>query len=176
MSVVIAVAHEKGVTIGSDGRVILDSDILTDYQHKWSRSGDLWIGTSGFPDVAPDLGRLAEAHPEPSKLCAAFRAWLREEGWAPSGEDGRPPRWNLNLLLTDGVRLWEVSGALYPAEVALHRLAGIGSGYQYALGAWTALDRPKYSVRQRVVAAIEAAIAHDAHCGGVVFVEKVRAS
>lgn len=175
MTVLVAVPCDEGVWVGSDGLATAGNSVLGTRYVKW-RIGPpgLSVGVSGSAFVEHWLWREAAKHTDPHELCAAFRSWLRSEGWEPQREERMPPKWDLNLLLTDGERVWDVGSSLYPDAPRSDAIA-TGGGFAEAMGAlhagWGLKD---YSPRAHCLVAIEAACVLTTGCGGEPFVALVK--
>jgi len=175
MTIIIALAHEEGVTIGSDRLWVAGGDALKCDEPKWTiNEGGLSVGLSGSPYLAEEIGEAGANRKNPSVLCSILRDRLREvEHWP--GEvlsGGRPPAWDLNLILTDGADVWEVGASLFPMSYPREQPVAVGSGYQYALGAM--LECKPLLPKEIVWAGLCAAINYDTCCGGEPWVETLK--
>ena len=167
MTIVLALQHEKGVTIGCDRRFTASDDLIHDKAIKWhvNEYPGLSVGISGSPFVFDTIGRLALTSSDPFKFCEDLRSYFRDQQWSPpTKEHGLPPRWDLNLLLTDRHSIWEVGGTMYPMLIPNGEIGAIGSGYQVALGAMYALR--DCLPEDRVARSIETTCRFNAGCGG----------
>jgi ATP-dependent protease HslVU (ClpYQ) peptidase subunit len=139
--------------------------------------GQRWvIGYSGSGRAGILIERLKPkldeaVHPQDAADIVVQQAVL--EGWPPYEEKGGPRCFDLSLVLSDGKGLW----AAYSSGTVIEPADGfiaIGSGDDYALGAWHALRYgafpgwPHEMPGPRGVLSIvmEAAMAFDAATGG----------
>lgn len=181
MSVIVAVSHGAGVTIGCDGRTTLgDSNIFSDKALKWlGIDGALSVGVSGSAYTHRMIESLLSVHKTAIAFCEGLRARLREEGWEPTkNEHGLAPTWDINMILVMGPFVWDVGGALYPMAVEQGTPAVTGSGYQYAMGALRmvkALGEKDTDHWEDVISkSIRVAVKFDARCGGLPWVHTLR--
>jgi ATP-dependent protease HslVU (ClpYQ) peptidase subunit len=185
VTIIIALAHKEGVTIGSDSLWVAGQDMLKQDQMKWTMRDDgLSMGLSGNPFLAEEMGKLSVGFWDPIEFCDMLRGYFRtEDRWPPEiGKEGNLPTWDLNLILTDGLDVWEVGASLYPLTHERGVPVAMGSGYQYALGAMYVDYLYQKSCGHGVGMArahsivthgVEAAIHHDTKCGGEPWVETV---
>lgn len=184
MTIIIALAHEEGVTIGCDGLRTAGGDMVLHDAMKWTiNSEGLSMGLSGSPYIAEMVGALAGAgpHMDPDFFCDTLRTLFHTDSrWPPEVKDGIMPWWDLNLLVTDKQRVWEVGGTLYPLEIPQGQPAAVGAGYKYALGAMLSRMNCRRGRNEAHGAAwatavvnegLEAAVHYDRNCGGDLFVE-----
>lgn len=191
MTIIIALAHEDGVTVGCDQLATIGDDLFKDDQKKWSVNGKfLSVGFSGSPYLNDWMSELAVGYTDPLLFCDMLRNHFRADNyWPPEvGKEGQLPMWDLNLLLTNGRRVWEAGKALYPIEHSVGIPAAVGSGYSFALGAMHAIKRdlehhPRLnSVTDAqlyevvVLEGLLAAIHYDTKCGGEPWVGLVKSS
>jgi 20S proteasome alpha/beta subunit len=182
MTIIIALAHEDGVTIGSDQMASESGEMFSTVTPKWfQNSSGLWIGVSGALESIQILKSIDEAHPP--RYCEEFRNRLRDvEHWGASQEEGQMPWWDLNLLLTDGLRVWFATTSLYPMEIDKAEIGVAGSGHKYARGAMH--TELQYQLSKNlglgmarafsvVTSGVEAAIHYDNNCGGKPWVETI---
>lgn len=186
MTIIIALAHEEGVTIGCDGFRTAGDDMILHDAMKWTiNSEGLSVGLSGSPYLAEWVGELGfeSGNADAYLFCDMLRKYFREDDrWPPEVKDGTMPYWDLNLLVTDKQKVWEIGGTLYPMEIPAGQPAAVGAGYKYALGAMHATQQ---ALKQQVLSHIpkqehplivvmdglEAAVHYDIKCGGDLFVE-----
>lgn len=185
MTIIIALPHKEGVTVGCDGQRTAGDDMVLHDAMKWTVNPQgLHVGLSGSPYVEERVGLFAADTDKPHVFCDRLRSFFLADGrWPPEVKDGLMPWWDLSLLVTDGRQLWEVGGALYPMEITHDQPAAVGAGYKYALGAMYAAQ---YEVGAQEIPSgvsetviyesivergLEAACHYDRNCGGDLWVE-----
>ncbi len=179
MTVAIALAHEGGVTIGSDRASCAGSYLIRRDQPKWfvSKNG-LSVASSGVAAmqhiIESEATSLLFAENSAGRFCEELRSYLRDEQrWEPTKpQRGSAPEWEAWLLITDGERVWETDNTLYPSLAERGEPAVIGSGYEFALGAMHAARSRKHPW-QVVTSGLSAAIRYDVHCGGEPWVKTI---
>ena len=194
MTIIIALAHEDGVTIGSDRFSCHGNIIVQRNKVKWLELEDgFWVASSGVADIREILLTIS-SDPEsdcnllldcsPFVFCSELRKRLRDvEHWSgKNDEHGGPAEWNVSLLMTDGESVWETTNTLYPILVDQGEPISDGSGWAFALGAMYAERRHQVSGQHMLGMAraysivslgIEAAIYYDLQCGGEPWIELV---
>ncbi len=180
MTIAIALAHENGVTIGSDRFSCAGNYVLLRDNPKWfvSKNG-LSVASSGAAEIqqilASESASSLFAEDSAYRFCEKLRAYLCDvERWEPArSESGSTPTWEIWLLITDGERVWEVSNTLYPLLAEPGSPAAIGCGYEFAMGAMysPALSALPYI---RVLWGLRAAIHYDIHCGGEPWIKTIK--
>jgi len=191
MTIIVALSHEEGVTVGSDSLLVMGQDVLCTGASKWTINGEgLSVGVSGSPYFMETIGELAATEKTACGFCSVLRNYFRcDERWLPtrSSGEGRPPIWDLNLLLTDGKGVWEVGSSLYPLRHEFGAFIAMGSGYQYAMGAMYAMHQALTLATQRGLSRIPrekhpeiivedglvAAMRYDTCCGGRIFMDRI---
>lgn len=179
MTVIIALSHEKGVTIGSDSLSCQGNVIGLRDKRKWIPLGDgFWVASSGMADIGESLRLVAvgcDKPFDPFVFCSGLRERLRDvEHWETlKPEGGGAPEWGTSLLMTDGERVWATSNTLYPYLVEPGELLADGSGWAFAQGAMRLAALSSLSPGRVVLEGIRAAIHFDTHCGGEPWVETI---
>lgn len=177
MTIIIALAHDEGVTLGSDQLWTAGQDMLKQDQVKWTLNPHgLSVGLSGSPYMAEAIGALGANWDDPLAFCDMLRDYFRQDDrWLPEiRKEGSPPTWDLNLILSDGRDVWEVGAVLYPLKYDLGNPVAMGSGYQYALGAMYVRQKIVFVGHEKTVtwgtliveSGLAAAIHYDTSCGG----------
>ena len=192
MTIIIALAHEDGVTIGSDRFACNGNFVVQRNKQKWLElPGGFWVASSGAADIReilqavnsdPESDCNLEVDRDPYKFCFELRKRLRDaEHWCGTTEqDGGPVQWGASLLMTDGERVWETTHTLYPILVDPGQPSADGSGWSFALGAMHAaglqfrghMKTSTYALKV-VETGLAAAIHYDTQSGGEPWVETI---
>jgi ATP-dependent protease HslVU (ClpYQ) peptidase subunit len=189
MTIIIALAHEDGVTIGSDSFGFCGDTLIYRNEMKWAiNQGEqygLSVAIAGDADIWHVVRELAVEFNDPWAYCEELRRRFRKEGWEPQSHEGSMPTWNLNMILTNGELVWDVGGAIYPSEMDFGAPSAIGTGQEYALGA---MNATQYALKQHVLRHIKkgtdasmvvvtdglaAAIHYDTKCGGAPWIQTI---
>ena len=176
MTIVCAVKDPAGgVWIGSDSRVTGGHGFIAPVTFKkWRQVGNLWVGVCGHARLFQLFG-----YPGPDPTAALFAEYLRErvrgEGWKDDERStrGGPPDMGGGAIIVDKESVHELT----PGGVLVDygdELCAIGSGCEYALGAWSATRDPVPRPLS-MVKAIDAAMRYDQDCGGQRWIIRVNA-
>ena len=172
MTIIIALAHEQGVTIGSDRIACHGNFVAEREKQKWIHlKRGFWVASSGTADIREILvsvGAEIEAPIHPFVLCGALRLRLREvERWSSFEPDGGgAPNWGVSLLMTDGESVWETSDSLYPVLAEPREPVTDGAGWAFAQGAMHLAMASALSPELIVREGLRAAIYCNTLCGG----------
>jgi ATP-dependent protease HslVU (ClpYQ) peptidase subunit len=181
VTIIIALQHEEGVTVGCDGLRTGGDDMVLHDAMKWTiNSEGLSVGLSGSPYLGDKIDSLVEGLTV-HQFCDRLRNYFRcDDRWPPEIKDGIMPWWDLNLLVTDKQKVWEIAGTLYPMEIPPGQPAAVGAGYKYALGAMLSRMSCRLGKAELrgaawgtavVTEGLEAACHYDIKCGGDLRVE-----
>lgn len=176
MTVVCAV-HDRGETwIGSDTRACRGELIVPTIAHKWHVHDRLALGVAGDSRVHNIVGVSRETLLEndaPFAVAEALRTVLKEYDIGFASED-RAGAKNMGqyFLLATPKAVFSIGACLAVAQIKDGWLYAIGSGGAEANGAGHALreEPPQFRVR----AALLAAMAFDAGCGGEPYIRQLR--
>lgn len=176
MTVVCAV-HDRGETwIGCDTRACRGETIIPAAAHKWHVHDRLALGVAGDSRVHNIVGVSRETLLEndaPFAVAEALRKVLKEYDIGFAGEDraGVKSMGQFFILATPKA-VFSIGACLAVSQISDGWLYAVGSGAAEAHGAGHALrqEPPQFRVR----AALLAAMAFDAGCGGETWIRQIR--
>lgn len=187
MTILVAVETKTGVTVACDSQVSdsYASYTMPDSQSKVGVRGPYLIGTAGLLRVGQVMLHADELpSPEPNfndeqlnKFMATKFSWSAQDALKVAGAERQVEN---ERFLTDSEMLVCVNGRAYSigGDYAVMRatdktaiadgVVALGSGQQFALGAYYALSqrRTKPSPIDIATTMVEAAIKWDHYCGG----------
>jgi hypothetical protein len=180
VTIICAAKGPSGVWIGSDSRATASGFVYPGARQKWRCVSGWWIGACGRERIDWLIERAARQDREvlASMTAGDVGDWLISlvvaDKWVPEDEKSAPSVYDFNaILVSPSLQLFEV-GSSGTASEAGEDFIAMGSGYEYALGANSAL-RGALPVT-RVEAAIEAACRYRTDCGGPPFIKHLRAA
>jgi hypothetical protein len=177
MTIIIALAHEDGVTLGADRLTCAGQFRLFRNKQKWIvNTKGLALATSGAAEIQTILEQhfIDGGETDPYVFCSMLRAFLwGEVRWEPDTSiKSDPPCWPVWLLLTDGEKIWEAGNTLYPFPTDPGDPAAIGGGFEFAMGAMHAV-RYQPDPKDIVAAGLKAAIHYYTGCGGAPWIQTI---
>ncbi len=110
-----------------------------------------------------------------NELTAAIRTECEIRKWVGFNEEGKPEGRSVELLLTDGIKVFAVDSYLYAHECR-EEFSAIGAGSAYAHGAAHAAKQMEAGAARTVRLAVTAAIENNLYCGGEPWVWKKKPS
>lgn len=167
----------KGTYIGSDGRSIAGTCIVTDSLQKWvelkSQPGT-WVAASGPYEATAMLKRYSQSCTSP------FRDWLCEciKGSSLIQQEASESGVKLieaSFLVATGSGLYYIARDLSVTEIEPNTLFAIGAGSSYAEGFWYGYQKIQglrgieISTTLAVELALEVACKFNVSCGGKLF-------
>lgn len=172
MTVICAVADPTNsrVFIGSD-TLCSSGDTRLYVSTKWAVGPSWAIGLSGhwrFNQIAMrvvgDFGESLTVE----KVADQLRIAIRDDGAVMYDDKGAPHAHDLSGLITDGRRIWHMSGAYCVIDVGAFGAAG--SGREFAHGAMFAFEGLSADRRMQLGFGLQAAIVNCRGCGGKAWV------
>ncbi len=140
----------------------------------------LTFAFAGFEPVINVMRAALEKLPEGdeisiSQLSRALLPTFVEHGWKPEEDEGVPPSFKSQFLVSDGKQIVEIVHG-FSTRIISDEFCAIGSGWVEATSADHSMRklRPRASARKRAWHAIEVAAALDIYCGGKPQVIRVR--
>lgn len=178
MTILVALHDPKlGTWIGSDRRITKDGGIVyLDMVDKWCELGSgYWVGVSGDYRTL-NLIACEAVNGRMSDLKGGFdftrrvRRLYEEHDWRVKADGYGAPCYGSSFILAMPKAIWSISTDLSIIDVTDRGFFAEGSGERYAFGA-DFVARSVLCPEERVRTAIKAACAHDAGCGGEIFVK-----
>jgi hypothetical protein len=175
---IVCAIHEPGVGtwIGSDRQETRGWRRQFLRGGKWVVGAHWAVGVSGSAvllDILAEEPAWLAADVTPRQFVKALRERVTADGWArakDADDDGGPPRYDGRLILASAREVWEVDAAMHCRQADA---VFIGGGEEYAEGAAHALCG--MSGEKILKAALDAAIACHAGCGGDPFIQLLKA-
>lgn len=163
--------RQNGVTyLAADTRVC-GPNPLPVRQCKTKEAGPWAIAHSGeirllnlLDERRGDLAACAD----PLALVRVIRRAIEEDGWQKEPGKGSAVWAVMTLLVGSASGLWQAGCDFSVSLVDEGRIIGAGSGHEYALGAWAALERASLSTPDALREAIRIAASFDPGTGGPV--------
>lgn len=160
------------ITVGSDRRAT--SGRAFDFDHKWTRLGPWWVGRAGPRRLASVLASIADPAADVGGLVEQIKAGVADDGWKPIEDAGDPAYYKLQFLAVLGGSAWRINGSFDTMEIPAGELVAIGSGEDFAHGAFHALRDDGLEPEDLVWRCLKAAIELDPGCGGDPFVHNIK--
>ena len=149
---------------------------------KWLKFGDWAIGVSGDESVYGQYLLLAQENfPRATSSVLEVFEFMRAtyDKYNLGQQKGNDTAMSYGvdgILVHASGKIWDFDYTLALSEVPAGRLWGCGSGVDYALGADHVMAQGDYGPRERVLKAVETAIALDIGCPGKPLIEQFPAS
>lgn len=164
--------RQNGVSyLAADSRVCCGNPLPV-RQEKIKRAGPWAIAASGEVRIFNLLDERQEelaVAADPLAVARILRRAIEMDGWEKKqGEAGSPNWGGMTLLLGSAEGLWYINCELCVTKVNDGAPIGGGSGHEYALGAWAALERANPPTPDALREAIRIAASFDPGTGGPV--------
>lgn len=165
MTICVALRAPEGVFIGSD-TLSVNGSTKEHCGQKWAQCGKWWIGVAGalraLNLIQVNAAGIARSE-HVAEVVDTIHLMLVNDKWKPIEEEGRPPRFQFEAIITDGAKIWGIGANFGFLE---HTAVAIGSGTDAALGAHYAACADVSDRENLAGLMIAAAIFVEHNCGG----------
>ena len=179
MTIICALYDEQKdeIWLGCNDRATIGDSPAPASASKWLQFGDWAIGVSGDGVYEQFLQLSVDKFPrdtdDPLKVFEFLRKTYEHFNLGQTKDNASTPSYGGDgLLVHRSGGIWDFDSGLALSPVPAGRLWGCGSGVDYALGADFVMAPKDFSARDRVLNAVNAAIALDVGCPGEAMIER----
>lgn len=174
MTIIAAICSDRRTIIGYNDGLERGGTPILGTSLPWIFFNDLAFGITGESSVQRLLSykirEFAEIGSDPHVFIDAVRQILTDNYVGSKDDSDFVTTYGIYSILVhkDG-RIWDVGGCLSLTEIPHDTLWAQGSGADYAMGAFHALEsvKSKIATERKLKICIEAAIKNDIHCVGI---------
>ena len=176
MTTIVAVIEEGvGTWIGADS-LVTSGHQRAGQCDKWVRGKGFAIGVSGHLftiDLLRHSVRSFRANMDAHEVWDTVQRLSFKAGHMASNKEGDPSWRDIGMVWATKKHVWSYSGSGGACVFKAGILASVGSGSNYAEGAWVALEGVGLEYKPRLLRCLKAALSWDTASGGPIFLERL---
>jgi ATP-dependent protease HslVU (ClpYQ) peptidase subunit len=173
MTIIASISTNDSLYIGYNNGSVLGGTPVIGTSNPWIFFGDWALGITGESSVQRllemELNNIDNSEKSASEIINTISDVLTENDIGSKSEEEYVKTFGIYAILAnkDG-RIWDVSGCLSLTEIPVGSFWAQGSGADYAMGAYYAIEKlnSTLGIKERIALCIDAAIFNDVHSAG----------